>query len=193
LRILIGFAFLPAGLKKIFGGPFTDPDNVGVFHEFMHAFHATGPFYRFVGAVQLVGAVLLMTQRFASAGVALLFPVLTAIFVLCWSTAGIPTIATVSLMFLGLLYLVVWDLPRWTYFLGGRDPSTGASPPPVQTVLWERAGSLVAVFYSVGCLLQGGVYRPRGLDFGEPGLYVLFAIALVPLFTWCLDRSRSGQ
>src|SRR5689334_12862731 len=53
LRILIGFAFLPAGLKKILGEPFTDPGNRGPFHEFLHAFHATGHFYTFVGVVQL--------------------------------------------------------------------------------------------------------------------------------------------
>ena len=57
LRIAIGFAFLPAGLKKILGQPFTDPSFQGRFHEFLHAFHATGFFYKFVGGVQLVAAI----------------------------------------------------------------------------------------------------------------------------------------
>ena len=45
LRMVIGFAFIPAGLKKLLGQPFTDPANTGVFHEFLHAFQATGLFY----------------------------------------------------------------------------------------------------------------------------------------------------
>ena len=66
LRIVIGFAFLPAGLKKVLGEPFTDPTNTGPFHEFLHAFHGTGFFYSFVGAVQLLAAILMMTQRYAT-------------------------------------------------------------------------------------------------------------------------------
>ena len=65
LRMMIGFAFIPAGLKKLLGQPFTDPANTGVFHEFLHAFHATGLFYQFVGALQLTAAVFLITQRHA--------------------------------------------------------------------------------------------------------------------------------
>lgn len=37
LRYLIGFAFVPAGLKKVLDQPFTDPANHGRFHDFLHA------------------------------------------------------------------------------------------------------------------------------------------------------------
>ena len=42
LRFLIGFAFVPAALKKVLGQPFTDPTNHGPFHDFLHGFYATG-------------------------------------------------------------------------------------------------------------------------------------------------------
>ena len=74
LRILIGFAVLPAGLKKLCGEPFTDPDKVGVFHEFLHAFYAAKPLYFLVGALQVTAAFLLMTQRFATLGALLPLP-----------------------------------------------------------------------------------------------------------------------
>ena len=79
--MLIGFAFIPAGLKKLLGQPFTDPTNTGVFHDFLHAFHSTGLFYQFVGALQLTAAVLLITQRHATLGAVLIAPILVAIFV----------------------------------------------------------------------------------------------------------------
>ena len=34
LRILIAFAFVPAGLKKLLGQPFTEVANTGAFHDF---------------------------------------------------------------------------------------------------------------------------------------------------------------
>ena len=55
LRMLIGFAFIPAGLKKLLGQPFTDPANTGVFHEFLHAFHATGPVLSICGGTAAHG------------------------------------------------------------------------------------------------------------------------------------------
>ena len=111
LRYLIGFAFLPAGLKKVLGQPFTDPANSGRFHDFLHAFHATGGFYRFVGVVQLTAAALLLTQRFALLGALLALPVITAIAAFCWSTGVVPTAVVATLMMLGTAALVVWDLP----------------------------------------------------------------------------------
>lgn len=194
LRILIGFAFLPAGLKKTIGEPFTDPQNVGVFHEFLHAFFATGPFYRFVGIVQLVCCVLLMTQRLATVGAAMLFPILAAITVLCWSTAGIPTIVTVTLMLLGTLALLLWDIDKWRAVFASDDDRTDVQVRPIADVidhkLWRRCGLAILVAYLAACALQGGVYRPRGVELDAPGFWLLPAIALFPLVTWLVDRAR---
>lgn len=74
LRLVLGFAFLPAGLKKVLGQPFTDADKQGAFHDFLRAFHDTGAFYRFVGVLQLVTAALLLTQRWATLGAFLRSP-----------------------------------------------------------------------------------------------------------------------
>ena len=118
LRIVLGFAFLPAGLKKVLGQPFTDPDVVGVFHDYLRAFHATGGFYRFVGAVQIAVALLLMTQRFASLGALLALVVFTAIAALCWSTGAWFTAVMVTLMKAGAGVL-----------LAPGSPPPGGAPP----------------------------------------------------------------
>ena len=194
VRILIGFGFLPAGLKKLLGERFTDAGNVGPFHDFLHAFWATGPLYRFVGIVQLTGALLLMSQRFAAAGAALLLPVLSVIAVFVWSTAGVPTIATVTLMLGGVIALLFWDHHRWrALFVEGAAPvAMPRAADLIDTRLWERAGLAVALLYFASCLVHGGVYRPRGADWSEPAFYVLPLVMVVPLVALLAGRRASA-
>lgn len=201
LRILLGFAFLPAGLKKVLGQPFTDPQNSGPFHDFLDAFLATGVFYQFVGVVQLIVAVLLMTQTFAPLGAVLALPVITVILVFCWSTGVVPTAVVVTLMFCGTLALVLWDMERWLPILQPADaalpdPSTDPAPPPSSLVdlgLWRLCGAGIVVFYGLSCLAAGGVYRPKGADWSHPAFYVLLLIALSPFATWWVERRRTGS
>lgn len=187
LRMVIGFAFLPAGLKKLLGQPFTDPANTGVFHEFLHAFHATGLFYQFVGALQLTAAVLLITQRHATLGVALLAPILAAIFVLCWSTGVVPTAIVVTLMSLGLLALILWDIQRWKALLGMTTPAPPAAHPMVNMRLWSRCGWLILLLYFGNTVITGQVYRPMGAEWSNPSFIVLLIIAILPVVTFALD------
>lgn len=181
LRLLVGFAFVPAGMKKVLDEPFTDPGKTGPFHDFLHAFHATGFFYQFVGAVQLTCAVLLVTQLHASAGAVLALPVLTTIMVFCWSTAVYPTATVVTLMLVAALALAAWDLPRWRGRAGG--------PALVDEQVWALCGVAILVVYGGLCLATGEVYRPRG---GERtiGFYVISALPLLPLVTWWIERRR---
>jgi uncharacterized membrane protein YphA (DoxX/SURF4 family) len=197
LRILIGFGFLPAGLKKLLGERFTDADNVGAFHDFLHAFWATGPLYHFVGIVQLTGALLLMTQRFATVGAALLLPVLSIITVFVWTTAGVPTIATATLMLCGVVCLLLWDLHKWSaiFVPDRRATAVRSIPAPavnevIDTRLWERAGLAVALLYFASCIVHGGVYRPRGAEWSAPAFYILPAITLIPIVALLVDRAR---
>jgi hypothetical protein len=186
LRFLIGFAFIPAALKKVLDQPFTDPTNTGPFHDFLHAFHATGWFYQFVGVMQLVVALLLFSQRFATLGALLALPILTAITAFCWSTHVVPTAIVATLMLLGTCALALWDLKTWRPVLGA-DASRDA---PVELRLWQWCGAAIFVLYLGLCLAHGGVYRPRGMRAGDPGVYVLLGIAVLPLITLWIDRSR---
>ena len=198
LRILIGFAFLPAGLKKILGQPFTDPANHGRFHEFLHAFRETGAFYQSVGALQLLAATLLMTQRFAALGAFVALPILTAIGAFCWSTAGIPTTTVVTLMWLGTVGLLFWDLDRWRDVLRpGHAPRSAPrslrsveAAPVVEWALWERCGAAILAAYLGATLLAGEIYRPRGLELSTPAFYLLAALPVIPLLTYVLERRR---
>jgi uncharacterized membrane protein YphA (DoxX/SURF4 family) len=176
LRFLIGFAFVPAGLKKVLGQPFTDPGYTGPFHEFLHAFHATGGFYRFVGVLQLVAAVLLLTQRHARWGALLALPIITAIMVFCWSTHVYPTAIVATLIFLGVVALAAWD----------------ARPGPTRVVveIWQLCGAAILALYLAACALTGEVYRPRGAEWRAPAYYALVAMPLLPLVAWLIERRR---
>lgn len=200
LRILLGFAFLPSGLKKVLDQPFTDPGKTGAFHEFLHAFQATGFFYQFVGIVQLTIAVLLMTQTFSTLGALMALPVFTAIAVFCWSTQVVFTAVMVTLMLSGTIALVLWDHDKWRGVLHVgtghpivRSDARAPTEPLVDMVIWQRCGAAILVFYLASCAIDGGVYRPKGPDFDNPAFYILQAIALFPLITLAIEHRRRRQ
>jgi len=191
LRIAIGFAFVPAGLTKLLGHTFTDPDNRGAFHDFLHGFHATGGFYRFVGVLQLVAALLLMTQRRATLGAAVALPIATAIAGFCWSTARAPTVVVTTLLVLGLVALLVWELRAWRPVLDGRAPtSSPRASLPIDLGPWAWCGVAIVVAYLLLCLSVGDVYRPRRPTPDSAAYYVLPALLLLPLATWLVERRR---
>lgn len=193
LRIVVGFAFVPAGLKKLLGQPFTDPGNAGVFHDFLDAFLATGGLYRFVGAMQLTVAVLLMTQRFAALGAALALPIAAAITAFTWSTARAPTVIVTTLLTLALAGLLTWDLRRWVAMLTERalpPPPPPMNPAPIERRLWAWCGLAVIATYGGLCLALGEVYRPRKPQPDSPAYFVMPALPLLPLATGLIERRR---
>jgi len=201
LRLLLGFAFLPAGLKKVLGQRFTEADNAGPFHEFLHAFYATGVFYRFVGALQLAVALLLMTQTFGTLGALLALPIFTAITVLCWSTGAVFTAVMTTLMLLATLLVCAWEYERWMGVLVSAKGQGEAAPrsvsesrgAPVDLGIWRACGVAVLLLYLTSCALAGGIYRPRGLDLGRPEFYVFPLITCMPLLAWAWERRRLRQ
>lgn len=191
LRFLLGLAFLPASLKKLLGEPFTDASNHGPFHDFLHAFHRTGWFYPLVGGLQLAAALLLFTQRFALAGALLALAILTVITTFCWSTAVVPTAIVTTLMWLGTLGLIGWDFARWRAIFTEGAEHIDAEPAPIDRALWARCGGAMVTLYLASVLAHGGVYRPRGLELGEPSFYVLPAMLLLPVVTFVVERRRA--
>ena len=194
LRILLAFAFVPAGLKKVLYQPFTDPQNTGPFHEFLHAFYATGAFYQFVGALQLTAALLLLSQRFAAAGALIFTPILAAILVFCWSTKVYPTAVAVTLMFFAAVGLLVWDIAKWRGLLWSQDGERGVrsahQPALVDLKLWAGCGLFVIALYLLTCLGAGEVYRPRGAEPDRAAFYVFPLMLLSGVVTLIIDEAR---
>lgn len=196
LRIVLGFAFVPAGLKKVLYQPFTDPQNTGAFHDFLDMFYATGVFYQFVGGVQLLIAVLLMTQTFATLGALMALPVIACITVFCWSTGVIPTAIVATMMLSGTLVLIVWDYDRWLRVVRPgyiAPPCDTTAAPLIDLSLWRACGAGILAFYGLTCMVYGGVYRPKGIDPSNPAFYVLPLITLFPIVTLFVEQRRRAR
>ena len=113
LRYMIGLGFLPSGMIKVLDKPFTRVENVGVFYDFLDALYTTGIYYNMIGLMQVIAAILLITQRFATLGSFLFLPIIFNITVLTISTIGSLTPLVALLMLLGIIFLLLWDYQKW--------------------------------------------------------------------------------
>ncbi|MBV7267767.1 DoxX family membrane protein [Winogradskyella luteola] len=108
-RILLAIAFMPSGFTKLVGNRFTSisvEDPVGFFFE---AIYQTGWYWNFLGATQLLVALLLLIPRTSFLASLLYFPIIINIFLMVTSMhfTGTPIVA--GLMLLGNIYLILWD------------------------------------------------------------------------------------
>lgn len=124
-RILLAIGFLPSGWTKLAGNRFTSLplDNpVGFFFE---GLYRTGWYWNFLGAAQLLAALLLIIPRTTTLGAVIYFPIIVNIFLITLSMhfSGTPVIT--GLMVLGSVFLLCWDYDRLAPIL---RPRPGASP-----------------------------------------------------------------
>lgn len=119
VRAALFAAFLPSGLKKVLGLPFTNLPASTPVGEFFWALSHTGAYYRALGAAQLLAAALIVFPRSAAVGALLYLAVTTNIFLITHAVDfGVGTPIITTLMLLASLYLVAWEYPRWRSLLG---------------------------------------------------------------------------
>lgn len=111
-RILLSFAFVPSGLKKLLGERFTilGVDNpVGLFFE---ALYQTGWYWNFLGFMQLLVAILLLIPKTTFLAALMYLPIIINILVIVIAMhfRGTPIIA--GLMLLANIYLLFWDYKK---------------------------------------------------------------------------------
>jgi ABC-type oligopeptide transport system ATPase subunit len=145
-RILLCAGFLPTGMVKLMGQPFTIIDVRTPLGLFFHAMHQTGLYWRFLGATQVVASLVLLIPRTAHLGGLLFFPIILNIFVITISMEFKGTPVLTALMLLASLLLVAWDYHRWRSLLTTKA-STVAVPEPLPLSPFERIGyAMGAVF-----------------------------------------------
>jgi hypothetical protein len=145
--------------------------------------------------MQLIAAALLFTQRFALLGALIALPMLSAIAAFCWSTGVVVTSVVATLMWLGTIGLVVWDIDKWKAVFARDGEATTVEPTalPIDLRLWAKCGWAILLLYMGTALIRGGVYRPRGLELGEPAFYVLPAVMLMPIVTFVIEQRRRAK
>lgn len=163
-RLLLAAGFIPPGLTKVLGHPFT---RLGVDHPvgyFFDAFFQAGGFYAFVGAMQVLAAVLLLFRRTATLGAVLYFPLIVTIFVVTVSIGFQGTWAITGLMALACLYLLCWDYDRLKPLLPFR-PVERAEPGHLALVVSAMAGGGAALGGIVGALgiVEADVFAAAGV------------------------------
>lgn len=108
-RILLALAFVPSGLTKLQGERFTrlGIDNpVGFFFE---AFYRTGIYWNFLGAAQLLAAILILVPRTRVIGALVYFPIILNIFLITYAMHFQGTVYITALMLLGAIWLLLWE------------------------------------------------------------------------------------
>ena len=111
-RVLLALGFTPSGLTKLLGNRFTIlgvETPVGFFFE---ALYRSGFYWNFIGACQLLAALLLLIPRTATLGALVYFPLILNIFVITVSLHFTGTPVITGLMLLASTYLLCWDADK---------------------------------------------------------------------------------
>jgi hypothetical protein len=143
-RVLLAVGFLPPGLKKVLGHPFTVLPTSHPVGYFFDAFFQAEAFYVFVGLCQVAAALLLLVPRTATLGAVLYFPLILTITVVTWSIGFVGTKWVTLLMTLACLWLLLWDYDRLCALLPFKRTAGGgfgAREYALQAGLWGVAGA----------------------------------------------------
>jgi uncharacterized membrane protein YphA (DoxX/SURF4 family) len=125
VRVLLAAAFVPSGLIKVLGLPFTrlDPRTSDVGRLFAALEHDFGGLYPFIGACQLAAAVLLLVPRTTLVGALVHLPITSGIVVITTTVGFRGTWLIAWLMLLGVTFLICWDWHRVKALCGPELPS----------------------------------------------------------------------
>ncbi|MBC6992335.1 hypothetical protein [Hymenobacter sp. BT491] len=151
-RYLLGGAFVFASLVKLKGHRFTTlPGGGAPFHSPEHFFetlYQSGLYWQFLGLMQLVAGLLLLTQRYALLGALLFLPIVANIYVITISYDFHYTSVITGAMLLATGALLAWDWNRLRIVLN--QPVIPLPAPAVEArKVWELVG-LVLFLYTAG-------------------------------------------
>jgi uncharacterized membrane protein YphA (DoxX/SURF4 family) len=125
-RVVLALGFIPSGVLKIMGERFTALPSHHPLGQYFDALHQTGYYYTFIGAGQLLTALLLLIPRTALLGALTGFPIMLNICVLAYAVRFEGTRIT-TLMLLANLYLLCWYYDRIKYILPFKQSQSGIS------------------------------------------------------------------
>lgn len=196
LRFLIGFGFIPSGIRKIVGMPFANPGQSGAFFEYLDALYATGFYYEFIGWAQLLAAVLLMTQRFATIGAFMFLPIILNIMIFTLSTIGSLTPVIATLMCLGIFYLLLWDHYKWMGIFNFHRPFAFPLADQIQkqSPYWTKVG-IATIVVPVLVMIGISILGPSQHSFMKQmvGFHYLIIAPITPFIAtiWHIARRKN--
>jgi hypothetical protein len=161
LRYLIGGAMVFSSIVKIKGLRFTTADGIlapiNSANHFFETLYQSGLYWQFLGWSQLIAGLILMTQRYATLGALVLFPIIVNIFVITLSYyfAGTPIIT--GLLLLANIFLILWVyqkyLPLFSVKFYKEDDSHQIKNEIESSRLWAYLGLLLFLLTIIYVLL----------------------------------------
>lgn len=117
-RILLAYAFILAGLTKIFGERFAGGlSELHPMGAYLVALHHTGYYYTFIGYAQVVAGAFLLIPRLVLFGALIYLPIILNICILSWAVRFEGSMVTSPLMVLANLYILAWNYDKLRYVL----------------------------------------------------------------------------
>ncbi|MDQ4123099.1 MAG: DoxX family membrane protein [Acidobacteriota bacterium] len=159
-RVMIAVGFVPSGMKKVLGLPFTQLGVETPMGYFFDALYKTGGWYEFIGWAQVVAAILLLIPRTATLGALIFFPIIINIAVLTNSMDFAGTKVITIFMALAATYLLCWDYDKLKPIFKRRErkcSSVQRNDFVFEGLFWAILGLAgYAVFAFIGI---GNIYR----------------------------------
>jgi hypothetical protein len=195
-RILLALAFIPTGLVKLYGRPFSALPVENPIGAFFSAMHQTGAWWQFLGFGQVVAGVLLFLPGTSLLGAILFLPILVNVVVLTWALDFTGTVFITSSMLLANLFLLSWDADRLAPALRSilrPRPSVPGMP------RLERAGWLLGALGGAILLMwTRGFWIPPALFGGFDGWIAGFPLllaaggAVLVIASWIRSARSTG-
>jgi hypothetical protein len=178
-RYLLGFAFIPSGMKKVLGQRFTSIGTDNPIGYFFEALFRTGMYWNFLGWGQLIAAILMMTQLFSTLGNLIFFFIVSNIFIITVSMHFTGTWLIALLMLFASTCLILWDANRLQYIIvrkGFLEIRQDVKLPEA-SMLWQISGILLFIA-SVSYTLIDNVIKTNHLQLFL-GFFILIVITVV--------------
>ena len=174
-RILLAVAFFPTGMTKLLGERFTVLPVSNPIGFFFEAMYQTGPYWHFIGLMQVIAAVLLLIPATATLGAVFFLPIIVSVFLVTWGIGFGNTVLITFAMMWACLFLVCWDGDR--VWAGARALFGKRSGPPLFSgmPLLERVGWLLGGFCAMALTLTTRGFVPVSMRLPLLGLGVIAA------------------
>ena len=157
-RVILSVGFFAPGMHKLLGIQFTNLPLDNPIGAFFNALFQTGFYYRFLGAAQVLAAILVLFRRTATLGALMFFGITLNVFIVTISIPfGSGTPIVTGLMFLASLYLVCWDFDKLKPLLALGAPDVSNQKASLETTAhYTSAVSRIGywVFAVAGSLLM---------------------------------------
>ncbi len=188
-RYLLAFAFIPSGMKKILGQRFTSISTDNPIGYFFEALFRTGMYWNFLGWGQLIAAVLMMTQLFATLGNLIFFFIITNIFFITVSMHFTGTWLIALLMLFASTCLLLWDLNRLQYIISQKGFLNTNQDMifPNASKLWQISGLLLFIL-SVSYTLVDNMITSNHLQLFLVFFFVIIMTVIVTIIVEFKNR-----